>query len=218
MHIPSEPAPSSLTHESNVNGKVIIKTNISKERNTPFGNVNENVLPFPNSLTTAKRQTEKTGLVFLYLSIMPLQLIKPNPNPLLFFNSSLSSGLPIFDASYTFSLTIVLTSCSDKPRPVSSMKILTPPSSVSSAPNLIRPPFSVYLRALSIRVFIIKKVRAASALTTNEVSSIFSVNPFASNKLRFLPIISNIGCKAKFSTFKFTVPCLIITKRETTSL
>ena len=139
--------------------------------------------------------------------MIPLQFISPNPLPLLFFKASTSGEVckPILPESYTLASKMQWMSASESPGPLSCTEISTY-SSASRAKTLTSPPRPVYLRAFSIKVFIMKSVSALSAFTQTSAGSTISVCSFASKFLRPFCTTSNKGAKLNDSTCRLNEP------------
>ena len=172
-------------------------------RSMPLGRRNEKRLPLPFSLCMSMLHTEKRGAVLRYFSMMPLQFMSPNP-PLLFLAICRSSA-PMDAVSYTFAPRIFCISSCVRPAPVSVTDI-SMYSSDSFADSSTVPPAGVNLPAFSVRVFIMKRVRALSAFTTAVVSLIFRFMPLIANSWVLLAIMSKSSFMEKFSMLRSCLP------------
>ena len=130
----------------------------------PFGRRKKKRLPLPGSLSTPIVQTLKRLLSLRYFSMMPLQLISPNPCP------------PLLLSFMTLWLNICWVCSLVIPFPLSVTETSTE-SSNTQASSTIRPPEGVNLRALSVMVFIMNNVIVRSAFTTASVGFMSSVMP-----------------------------------------
>ena len=140
-------------------------------------------------------QTEKSLLTFLYLLIIPLQFIRPNPCDLSFLLSTI-----VFLSKIWLAVSALM------PIPVSFTDISTK-SGLSQADIDTVPFGGVNFRAFSASVFSMNKVSTLSAFTVDCVLSIFNVMPFSWKPILDFATISNTCCNGKLSMCRESSPC-----------